>query len=76
MADFFSQAITCKVASYSILETTKQIFVQRNDPLSIDPHQKVKNDIISYHLGQLNRPVSQIGIQCNMVGFVVEGHII
>ena len=32
----------------------------------------MKND--NYHLGQLNRPVSQIDIQRNMVGFVVEGH--
>ena len=28
----------------------------------------------NYHLGQLNRPVSRIDIQRNMVGFVVEGH--
>ena len=35
----------------------KQIFVERNDS-SIDPCQKLKND--NYHLGQLNRPVSQI----------------
>ena len=36
---------------------------------------KVKND--NYHLGQLNRPVSQIDIQRNiMVGFVVDGHIL
>ena len=34
---------------------------------------KKKND--NYHLGQLNRPVSQIDIQRNMVGFVVDGHI-
>ena len=34
---------------------------------------KVKND--NYHLGQLNRPVSQIDIQRNMVGFVVDSHI-
>ena len=33
----------------------------------------MKND--NYHLGQLNRPVSQIDIQRNMVGFVVEGHM-
>ena len=33
----------------------------------------MKND--NYHLGQLNRPVSQIDIQRNMVGFVVDGHI-
>ena len=32
----------------------------------------MKND--NYHLGQLNRPVSQIDIQRNMVGFVMEGH--
>ena len=30
----------------------------------------------NYHLGQLNKPVSQIDIQRNMVGFVVEGHIL
>ena len=57
---------------YSVLEATKQIFVESNDS-SIDPCQKVKND--KYHLGQLNRPVSQIDIQCNVVGFIVEGHI-
>ena len=34
----------------------------------------MKND--NYHLGQLNRPVSQIDIQRNMVGFVVDGHIL
>ena len=34
----------------------------------------MKND--NYHLGQLNWPVSQIDIQRNMVGFVVEGHIL
>ena len=35
----------------------------------------MKND--NYYLGQLNRPVSQIDIQHNnMVGFVVEGHIL
>ena len=47
----------------------------RNDS-SIDLCQKVKND--NYHLGQLNRPVSQIDIQRNniMVGFVVDGHIL
>ena len=33
----------------------------------------MKND--NYHLGQLNRPVSQIDIQRNMVDFVVDGHI-
>ena len=33
----------------------------------------MKND--NYHLGQLNWPVSQIDIQRNMVGFVVDGHI-
>ena len=46
--------------------------MERNDS-SIDLCQKVKND--DYHLGQLNRPVSQIDIQRNMVGFVMEGHI-
>ena len=35
---------------------------------------KSEND--NYHLGQLNRPVSQIDIQRNMVGFVVDGHIL
>ena len=34
----------------------------------------MKND--NYHLRQLNRPVSQIDIQRNIVGFVVDGHII
>ena len=43
----------------------------RNDS-SIDLCQKVKKD--NYHLGQLNRPVSQIDIQCIMLGFLVEGH--
>ena len=33
----------------------------------------MKND--NYHLGQLNGPVSQIDIQRNMVGFVVDGHM-
>ena len=46
--------------------------MQRNDS-SIDLYQKVEND--SYHLGQLNGPVSQTDIQRNMVGFVVDGHI-
>ena len=31
---------------------------------------KGEND--NYHLGQLNRPVSQIDIQRNMVGFVMD----
>ena len=46
--------------------------MERNDS-SIDLYQKVKND--NYHLGQLNRPVSQIDLQRNMVGFVMDGHI-
>ena len=33
----------------------------------------MKND--NYHLGQLFWPVSQIDIQCIMLGFLVEGHI-
>ena len=33
----------------------------------------MKND--NYHLGQLNGPVSQIDIQRNMVGFVMDSHI-
>ena len=46
--------------------------MQRNDS-SINLCQKMKTD--NYHLGQLNRSVSQIDIQCNMFDFVVEGHI-
>ena len=36
--------------------------------------KKVK--IANYHLGQIFWPVSQIRIQCNMLGFLVEGHIL
>ena len=32
--------------------------------------------IAHYHLGQLNWPVSQISVLRNMVGFVVDGHIL
>ena len=39
----------------------------------IDPCQKVKKD--NHHLGQLFWPASQVDIQRNVVGFVVEGHI-
>ena len=66
--DFFEP----KLGKHSILEATKQGFVLRNDS-SIKIYQKVKIDN--------NRPrrlfwlISQIEAQCNMVGFVVDGHI-
>ena len=45
------------------------------NPLSIYAKKGKKiND--NYHLGQLNGPVSQTDIQRNMVGFVVDGHIL
>ena len=31
--------------------------------------------ITDYHLGQLIWPVSQINLQCNMLGFLMDGHI-
>ena len=42
-------------------------------PLSIHV-KKVK--IANYHLGQLFWPVSQSRLQRNMLGFLVEGHIL
>ena len=68
-ADFFEPYL----GKYSVLEATKQIFVQRNDS-SIHPCQKLKND--NYHHSQLIWPVSQIDVQRIMLGFLVEGHIL
>ena len=42
-------------------------------PDFIDLCQKVKN--YNYQLGQQFWPVSQIDVQRNMLGFLVEGHI-
>ena len=64
-ADFFEPYL----GKYSILEATKQIFVQRNDSCI----QKLKND--NYHHRQLIEPVSQIDALRIMLGFLVEGHI-
>ena len=68
MADFFKPYL----GKYSVLEASKQIFVQRNDS-SIDPCQKVKFD--NYQPRRLLWPVSQIDVQRIMLGFLVEGHI-
>ena len=55
----------------SILEATKRIFVSKNDS-SIYLCQEVKMD--NYHPGRLFW--AQISVQRNMVGFVVDSHIL
>ena len=43
--------------------------------ISLSIHVKKKVRIVNYHLGQLFWPVSQIRLQHNVLGFLVEGHI-
>ncbi len=68
MAHFFEPYL----GKYSVLEDTKQIFVQKNYS-SIDQYQKVIFD--NYQPRRLSWPVSQIDVQHIMLGFLVEGHI-
>ena len=66
MVDFFEPLL----GKYSILEATKQIFVQRNDSF-IDLCQKKKN----YHHRRLVWLISLIESQRNMICFAMDGHI-
>lgn len=53
-------------SKFSVLEATKQIFVKRNDSAV----SKSENHQLSTWVTTL----AQIGIQFNMVGFIVGGH--
>ena len=54
---------------HSVLEAKKQIFVWRKILLSI-----YQLKIANYHSWQLLWLTSQISVQCNMVGFVMDSH--